>query len=80
VKTLTAISFFVFSTMAVAQSTDQRLEAFNRSPAWENSSGETSDNPSLVKPFQGKKFICRDEASFTPKENDTASAAFRQVR
>jgi hypothetical protein len=29
-----------------------------------------------VKPFKWKQFICRDEASFTPKEDDTASAAF----
>lgn len=77
-KILTGVSLFVFSCIAAAQLPDEGLEEFNRSPAWENSSGETSDNPSLTKPFKGKKFICRDEAAFTPKEEAAASDAFRE--
>jgi hypothetical protein len=77
-KILTGVSLLVFSCTAAAQLPDKRLEEFNRSPAWENSSGETSDNPSLTKPFQGKSFVCRDETPFTPAEEAAASDAFSE--
>lgn len=76
VKVIFSVLCLVFSCMAVAQLRDIDLDEFNKSPMWENSSGEISDNPSLTKPFQGKNFICRDEVSFTPKEEAAASAAF----
>ena len=75
-RTLTAILLLVYSSFASAQLPDKRLEKFNSSPPWENSSGEISDNPSLVERFQDKHFVCRNVDNYTPKENAVASRAF----
>ncbi|MFS2200877.1 hypothetical protein [Pseudomonas sp. Pseusp3] len=75
-RTLTTVLLLIFAGLVSAQPLNKSLEEFNSSPAWENSSGETSDNPSLTRPFQGKNFICRDEETFTPTEKAAASDTF----
>lgn len=55
------------------------LENFNHVPASYGSSDRLSVDSQLLAEFKDKKFVCRNEADFLPKESTAAAEAFSQL-
>ncbi len=77
-RSLMIILSLAFCGMVSAEAPPIKLEDFNRSPPWDGASAEVSDDPNLIAQFQGKDFVCRNVADFTPKESDAAARAFNE--
>lgn len=67
----------IFSVSIAASA--KNLEDFNHLPAAYGSSDQLSVEPQLLSEFKGKKFICRNEADFLPKESAAAAQAFKKL-
>lgn len=78
-RILASALLIIFTQSACAQAPKKTLEDFNRSPAWENSSGELLDDQNLVAHFEGKAFVCRKAPDYTPKETQTAAQRFAEL-
>lgn len=65
--------------MACGTATAKRLEDFNHAPTSYGSSEQLSVDKQLLAEFSHKKFVCRSEAAFLPKESPAAAEAFRQL-
>ncbi|MBK4999036.1 hypothetical protein IAE37_001312 [Pseudomonas sp. S31] len=56
-----------------------KLEAFNNSAPFRPASDDLSPNDALLKYFKGKKFTCRNDVEFSPREDAGAAQALTEL-